>query len=164
MNRRTDGGRSRSSLIVAFTVIGTLLTGIMPLADGSEWVTRDKHWYIRGPWIWAVPRELPQLSREFNGIDFGHAHLAETLLRTQDQQQVEQARLEVLDFIFSSPSVPPDEEQVAPTLVRMIWEVQRAFNWAHTFHRSLYDLLASDQVQDKEGAYRKLLADYLEKP
>jgi hypothetical protein len=132
MNRQAYGGRSRLSLIVAFTVFGTLLTGIMPFADGSEWVTRDKRWYIRGPWNWAIPRELPELFREFNGIDFGHAHLAETLIRTQDQQRVEQARLEVLDFIFSSPPVPPDEEQVAPTLVRMTWEVQRAFNWAHT--------------------------------
>ncbi|MGH8628034.1 MAG: hypothetical protein ACREYC_23120 [Gammaproteobacteria bacterium] len=164
MNRQMHRGRSRSSLIVVLTVVGTLLTGILPFADGSEWVARDQRWYFRGPWNWAVPRELPQLFREFNGIDFGHAHLAETLLRTQDQQRVEQARLEVLDFIFSSPSVPPDEEQVAPTLVRLTWEVQRAFNWAHSFHRSLYDLFASDQAQDKEGAYRKLLADYLEKP
>lgn len=46
----------------------------------------------------------------------------------------------------------------------MVWEAQRAFNWAHTFHRSLYDLFASDQIQDKEGAYRKILANYLEKP
>jgi len=111
-----------------------------------------------------VPRELPQLFREFNGIDFGHAHLAETLLRTQDPQRVEQARLEVLDFIFSSPAVPPDEEQVAPTFTRLVWEAQRAFNWTHTFHRSLYDLFASDQVRDKEAAYRQLLASYLDKP
>jgi hypothetical protein len=130
----------------------------------GEWVTRDKRWHPRGPWNWSLPREHPQLFREFNGIDFGHAHIAETLLNTQDQQKVEQARLEVLDFIFSSPSVPPDEEQAAPTFIRMVWEVQRTFNWAHTFHRALYDLFSSDKVQDKEGAYRKILADYLEKP
>ncbi|MEK7744423.1 MAG: hypothetical protein AAB578_08560, partial [Elusimicrobiota bacterium] len=34
--------------------------------------------------------------------------------------------------------------QVAPTLTRMIWEVQSTFDWAHAFHRSLYDLFASD--------------------
>lgn len=130
----------------------------------SQWATRDQRWQPRGPWKWAVMRELPQLYREFNGIDFGHAHLAETLLRTQDPQQVEKARLEVLAFIFSSPSVPPDEEQVAPTFNRMAWEVAKAFDWAHIFHRSLYDLFASDTVTDKEAAYRKLLADYLEKP
>ena len=131
--------------------------------DG-QWVTRDHRWQPRGPWKWAVMRDLPQLYREFNGIDFGHAHLAETLLRTQKPDDVERSRREVLDFIFSSPAVPPDEEQVAPTFTRMAWEVAKAFDWAHIFHRSLYDLFASDKVKNKEPLYRKLLADYLEKP
>jgi mono/diheme cytochrome c family protein len=134
------------------------------VAFSGWWVTRDHRWQPRGPWKYAVMRDLPQLYREFNGIDFGHAHLAETLLKTQDQDAVEKARLEVLDFIFSSPPVPPDEEQIAPTFNRLAWEVAKTFDWAHIFHRSLYDLFASDRVNDKEAAYRKLLADYLEKP
>ena len=127
------------------------------------WVTRDHRSQPRGPWRFATQKELPQLHREFNGIDFGHAHLGETLLRTQDAAQVEKARLEVLDFIFSSPKVPPDEEQIAPTFSRLAPEVAKTFDWAHVFHRSLYDLFASE-VPDKEAIYRKLLADYLEKP
>lgn len=134
------------------------------VALDGQWTRRDHRWQPRGPWKWAVMRQLPQLYREFNGIDFGHAHLAETLLRTQDPAEVERARLEVLDFIFSAPPVPPDEEQVAPTFARMAWEVGKVFDWAHVFHRSLYDVFASDPVKDKEAAYRKLLADYLEKP
>ena len=130
----------------------------------GHWVTRDHRWQPRGPWKYTVMRDLPQLYREFNGIDFGHAHLAETLLETQDSERVEKARLEVVDFIFGSPPVPPDEEQIAPTFHRMAWEVAKTFDWAHIFHRSLYDLFASDKVKDKEAAYRKLLADYLEKP
>lgn len=114
--------------------------------------------------MWAVPRELPQLYREFNGIDFGHAHLAQTLLRTQTESEVEKARVEVLDFIYSSPSVPPDEEQVAPELVRLVWEVQRSFNWTHELHRSLYDIYASDKTQDKDTAIKKVVAEYLSKP
>jgi len=131
---------------------------------GSTWVRRDHRWQPRGPWKDAVMRDLPQLYREFNGIDFGHAHLAETLLKTQQPEQIEQARLDVLSFIFSSPSVPPDEEQVAPTVNRLAWEVAKTFDWAHVFHRSLYDLFASDKVKDKGAAYKRLLADYLEKP
>src|SRR5207302_8806114 len=98
------------------------------------------------------------------GIDFGHASLAVTLLPTQDPQEVERARLEVLDFIFSSPSVPPDEEMIAPTLTRMIWEAYKAFNSAHSFHRSVYDLYASDQIPDKESTLRQIFADYIAKP
>ena len=134
------------------------------VAFTSPWVTRDHRWQPRGPWKYAVMRQLPQLYREFNGIDFGHAHLAETLLATQDPRAVEAARLEVLDFIFSSPPVPPDEEQIAPTFNRLAWEVAKTFDWAHTFHRSLYDVFASDRVADKDAAYRRLLADYLDKP
>jgi mono/diheme cytochrome c family protein len=129
----------------------------------SPWVTRDHRAQPRGPWRYALRKELPALYREMNGIDFGHAHLGETLLKTQDADAVERARLEVLDFIFSSPSVPPDEEQIAPVFSRLAPEVGKTFDWAHVFHRSLYDLFASD-VADKEAAYRRLLADYLEKP
>ncbi len=153
--------RRREFLIGTFT--SAVAAGVVSPA-AAQWVTRDHRWQPRGPWNWALPRELPQLYREFNGIDFGHAHLAETLLRTQDPTEVEQARLAILDFIFSSPAVPPDEEQIAPTLVRLVWEAQRTFNWAHTFHRSLYDLYSSDDVQDKEPTLRKLLANYLDKP
>lgn len=108
-------------------------------------------------------RELPGYFVELNGIDFGHAHLAETLLQTQDPRRVERARVEVLDFIFSAPQVPPDEEQVAPTYVRLVWEVQKTFNWAHELHRSLYDLFAADAVVDKEVVMRTILAKYLDK-
>jgi mono/diheme cytochrome c family protein len=134
------------------------------VAFESQWVRRDHRRQPRGPWRWALERELPQLYREFNGIDFGHTHLAETLLKTQEPQALERARLDVLDFIFSSPSVPPDEEQVAPNFNRLVWELTKTFDWTHLFHRSLYDVFASDKVRDKDAAYRTLLADYLEKP
>jgi hypothetical protein len=164
---RTINKATISIIIVKF-IIGIFLLFLWTAPafsrESGEWVTRDHRWQLRGPWNWTLSRELPQLFREFNGIDFGHARIAETLLRTQDEGQIEKARLEVLDFIFSSPSVPPDEEQMAPTYTRMAWEIQRTFNWAHTLHRSLYDLFASDKVKDKEAAYKKILADYLDKP
>ena len=133
------------------------------LAFGGPWVTRDHRSQPRGPWRYAIRGELSQLYREFNGIDFGHAHLGETLLHTQDPERVEKARLEILAFIFSAPRVPPDEEQVAPILTRLAPELAKTFDWTHVFHRSLYDLFASAEP-DKERAYRKLLGDYLDKP
>lgn len=154
--------KQRPLFLLSLSLVFVLMTGI--LSALGQWVTRDERWPPRGPWRWTVYHELPQFYRELNGIDFGHAFLAETLLETQDPQQVEQARLEVLDFIFSSPRVPPDEEMIAPTLTRMIWEAYKAFNWAHTFHRSVYDLYASDKLVDKETALRQIFADYIAKP
>jgi hypothetical protein len=46
----------------------------------------------------------------------------------------------------------------------MIWEAYKAFNWSNTFHRSVYDLYASDQVADKDTALRKIFAEYIAKP
>ena len=112
-----------------------------------EWFEQRNHlFYLRGPWNWALYRTLPELSAEFNGIDFGHAHLAETLLNTHDAAAVEHARVEVLAFINSKPSLPPDEAFVAPTFQRLAWEVQNVFDWAHQLHRDLYDLFAADGV------------------
>jgi hypothetical protein len=151
----------KGSIIVSLMAL-FLVLGVLP-ANG-QWVKRDHRMPPRGPWLWALPRELPQLYREFNGIDFGHAHLAETLLTTQDPQKVEKARLEVLEFIFNAPPVQPDEEQIAPTYARMVWELQKAFDWAHQFHRTMYDVFAADSVQDKEAAYQRVLKHYLDHP
>jgi hypothetical protein len=150
--------------LIILAITGLLLTLAGGMFAAAQWVTRDERWPMRGPWLWAVYNELPQFYRELNGIDFGHAYLAETLLHTQDPQQVEQARQDVLDFIFSAPRVPPDEEMIAPILSRTIWEALKAFNWAHTFHRTVYDLYASDQVADKESALRQIYTDYIAKP
>jgi hypothetical protein len=156
--------QSHMNISIRICFCSVLLLALAAPVASAQFVTRDKRWPTRGPWMWELPRELPNLYREFNGIDFGHAHIGETLLRTQDEVEVERARVEVLDFIFSAPGVPPDEEQIAPTLVRLAWEVQRAFHWAHSFHRSLYDLFAADAVPDKEAAYHRILGDYLSKP
>jgi hypothetical protein len=158
----TVGGASplvRMPGAVSALLVGLLLAGP---AEG-QWVQRHDRWQLRGPWNWALAEELPGLYREFNGIDFGHAHFGETLLHTADPADIERARQQVLAFIFSAPAVPPDEEQIAPTLVKLCWELQRSFDWTHTLHRSLYDLYASD-VADKDAAARAIVADYLSKP
>lgn len=87
-------------LRVALWILGAAGCSASGDSTGS-WVQRDERWQPRGAWNWAVRDRLPALFAEFNGIDFGHAHLAETLLRTQDPADIEKARLEVVDFIFS---------------------------------------------------------------
>ncbi|HXG17930.1 MAG TPA: hypothetical protein VNN62_02495 [Methylomirabilota bacterium] len=130
-----------------------------------EWVEQRNHiFYLHGPWNWTVSRQLPDLQAEFNGIDFGHAHLAETLLHTSDDREIEQARLEVNAFIDSRPALPPDEAFIAPTFQQIAWATQNTFDWAHQLHRDLYDLFAADNVTDKSAAYRKILEYYLAQP
>lgn len=152
-------------LIIAHIILCCLATGTVSTVARAQWVTRDQRWIQpRGPWNRDMMRALPEFYREQNGIAFGHAHLAETLIHTQDAKEAEKARLEILDFIFSSPPVPPDEDQISPTFTRMVWEAQKTFNWTHTLHSNLYDLFASDEVIDKEAAYREIMESYLSKP
>lgn len=142
-----------------------LLLPSLATASLRDWFEqRNEIFYLRGPWNWAVAHHLPDLRVEFNGIDFGHAHLAETLLHTNDPAAIEEARLEILAFINSKPALPPDEAFIAPTFQRLAWGVQNAFDWAHQLHRDLYDLFAADNVTDKEAAYRQILANYLAQP
>src|SRR6266850_7295087 len=103
-------------MFLAFRVcLLVLLLPRLATASLGEWFEQRNHlFYLRGPWNWALYHNLSELYEEFNGIDFGHAHLAETLLNTQDVAAVEQARLEVLAIIESKPRLPPDEEFIAP--------------------------------------------------
>lgn len=142
--------------------ITTILS--LPLLSCTGFIQRDERDSYYGEWNYAVPEKLPELFIEFNGINFGHAHLAETFLKMADEAEIERARLLVLTFILSSPEVSPDEEQVAPTFTRLVWEVASTFNWAHTLHRDLYDLFADDEAADKDAAYREILKNYLSKP
>ena len=151
--------------IIACPFVLVLLLPGLAAASFQDWLEqRNQRFYLRGPWNWTISRQLPELQVEFNGIDFGHAHLAETLLHSSDAAAIEQARLEILAFIDSKPSLPPDEAFIAPTFYRLAWAPQNVFDWAHQLHRDLYDLFAADQVLDKETAYRQILANYLAQP
>ncbi len=152
------------SLLARVCLLVVLLPGLAA-ASLQDWLEqRNQRFYLRGPWNWTISRQLPELQREFNGIDFGHAHLAETLLQSNDAAVIEQARLEILAFIESKPALPPDEAFIASTFYRLAWAPQNVFDWAHQLHRDLYDLFAADNVPDKETAYRQILANYLAQP
>jgi len=123
---------------------------------------RDKRFHERGPWNFALRDAYPELDAEFNGVDFGHSHLYETLLLTgaADVPAVEdRARRQTLAFIASRPPLPPNEEAIAPTYMRLAWRAQNAFDEAHALHRATYDIYASD-LPDKDAAIRRALAYY----
>lgn len=123
---------------------------------------RDKRFHGRGPWNFALHDVLPDLDAEFNGVDFGHSHLYENLLLTgaTDVPAIERdARGLTLRFIASRPELPPNEEAIAPTYMKLAWRAQNVFDEAHTLHRATYDIYASDAA-DKDAAIRRALAYY----
>ncbi|HEU4501253.1 MAG TPA: hypothetical protein VFR82_06335, partial [Nitrospira sp.] len=79
--------------IVAMATIAFTLSGC------SQFEQRDKRFYYRALWNFALREQLKELDIEFNGVDFGHSNLYEHLLLTgaKDVEAIEtNARKETL--------------------------------------------------------------------
>jgi len=139
-----------------------LLAIAAPLASCSQWEQRDKRFYYRALWNFALRENLKELDIEFNGVDFGHSNLYENLLLRGAQSLPaieEDARKQTLRFIATRPPLNPNEEAIAPTYMKLAWKAQNTFDEAHALHRGTYDIYVSE-VKDKDAAMRKLLAFY----
>jgi hypothetical protein len=146
-------------LLVLFGVT-ILIAGVTGACAQVE--QRDKRFYYRALWNFALRENLQELDIEFNGVDFGHSNLYEHLLLTgaKDVPVIEdRARKETLRFIDSRPVLNPNEEAIAPTYMKLAWKAQNTFDEAHALHRATYDIYVSDLV-DKEAAIRKVVAFY----
>ncbi len=129
----------------------------------AQFEPRDKRFYLREVWNFALHDRIPELDIEFNGVDFGHSHLYENLLLTEGKDVAaieEQARSQTLRFIASKPVLPPNEEAIAPNYMKLAWRAQNVFDQAHLLHRATYDILASSAVVDKDAALRQALSYY----
>jgi hypothetical protein len=145
-------------MLAAFALVGSAAAW-----SDAGWEPRDKRFHQRGVWSLALSRTVPELAVEFNGVDFGHSHLYETLILTggRDVAAVEdRARKQTLAFIASRPELAPNEEAIAPTYMRLAWRAQNVFDEAHALHRATYDIYASAEVTDKDAAIRAALAFY----
>jgi len=141
--------------LLAFTLLCALLAC-------TQLEPRDKRFYYRALWNFAMRENLKELDIEFNGVDFGHSNLYENLLLTgaRDVPAIEEkARKQTLQFIYSRPVLNPNEEAIAPTYMKLAWKAQNTFDEAHALHRSTYDIYVSD-LADREAAIRKVLEFY----
>lgn len=153
-------------LITMLGITLVLMAFSVPCAR-AQFEPRDKRFYDRAVWNFALRDELPELDIEFNGVDFGHSNLYENLLLTGAKSIPaieEEARRQTLRFIASRPVLPPNEEAIAPTYMKLAWRAQNAFDEAHALHRSTYDISVSDAIPDKEKAIREALAFYQQSP
>ena len=152
-----------------FAILGVILAmeALMASRAETQFEPRDKRFYDRAAWNFALRENIPELDIEFNGVDFGHSNLYENLLLTgaKSVPAIEEvARKQTLRFIASKPVLPPNEEAIAPTYMKLAWRAQNTFDEAHTLHRATYDIYASDAVADKDSAIRAALAYYQQSP
>src|SRR5574341_1994712 len=94
-----------------------VLASALPLVGMTESCTsdqleqRDKRFYYRALWNFALRENLKELDIEFNGVDFGHSNLYENLLLTgaKDVPAIEErASKQTLQFIYSRPVLNPN--------------------------------------------------------
>ncbi len=144
--------------------VALLAVAAISLAGCNQFEPRDKRFYYRALWNFALREDLAELDSEFNGVDFGHSNLYENLLLTggRDIPAIEdRARKETLAFIATRPRLNPNEEAIAPMYMKLAWRAQNTFDEAHALHRATYDIMASDEP-DKARAIRNVLAYYRE--
>jgi hypothetical protein len=145
-------------------VIVLMATIALAVAACSQFEPRDKRFYYRALWNFALREDLAELDSEFNGVDFGHSNLYENLLLTggRDVPAIDdRARKETLAFIATKPRLNPNEEAIAPNYMKLAWRAQNTFDEAHALHRATYDIVVSDEP-DKDRALRNVLAYYQE--
>jgi hypothetical protein len=143
-------------------IMVTMAAITVSLAACSQFEQRDKRFYYRALWNFALREQLKELDIEFNGVDFGHSNLYENLLLTgaKDVGAIDDtARKETLRFIATRPTLNPNEEAIAPTYMKLAWKAQNTFDEAHALHRATYDIYVSD-LKEKRHALEKVLAFY----
>ena len=106
--------------------------------------------YLRAPDNWTFRASYPRADRLFNGFDYGHSILSETLLRHRGDAG---RRLDgpvyahvLCDVLRHPPAVPLAEQSIGPTWGRDFPEAIATFEWAHMLHRQLYDILADTRL------------------
>jgi hypothetical protein len=113
--------------------------------------------YLSASHNWVFRRDYPSVDRLFNAFDYGHAVLYETMLRhPNDARRVEGPIYQTVTsrVLRDPPSVPLDEHAIGPTYTTLIPEVAAMFEWAHTLHRQLYDVLADRRLSPTQQRAR----------
>jgi len=123
---------------------------VAPAKNSAAQVGSYSQTYLSAPYNWAFRDRFPQVDALFNAFDYGHAILYETLWRRPGSptSELDVSRFEFItrQLLRNPPSVPLDESAIGPNWVRLVPEVAQMFEWAHLFHRQLYDIWSDDRL------------------
>jgi hypothetical protein len=126
--------------------------------------------YLSASHNWAFRQRFPRVDALFNGFDYGHAKLYETLWRNPAAAA---AVLDEREFGFITrnllrhpPAVALDEAAIAPEWEKLAPEVAAMFDWAHMLHRQIYDVWADDRIPpaSKDARVEELIRYYKSRP
>jgi hypothetical protein len=138
---------SRSWVVASVSFVVAL--GVPPGSADAQ-LQPNPQTYLAAPYNWAFRDRFPNVDALFNAFDYGHAILYETLWR---QPNAPASVLDTTRFQFitrkllrNPPNVPLDESAIGPNWVKLAPEVAQMFEWAHLFHRQVYDVWSDDRL------------------
>ncbi len=145
-----------------------LVVGCTP---GSFARTSYEQTYLSARHNWAFRQHFPQADRLLYAFDYGHSALYQTLLTRPSPDAANRLEGAEFDFITQRllrhpPSVPLDEDAIAPDFSKLVPEIVAVFDWAHMLHRQIYDAWAAYGFTDeqRDAAVAQVLAYYRSRP
>jgi hypothetical protein len=151
----------------ALVLCSTLATGACAPSIASSPPYEQS--YLHGSYNWAFRRRFSRADRLLNAFDYGHAILYQTLI-TRDEAA---ARIDGPEFdlittriLPNPPNVPLDEAAIGPDYAKLVPELLALFDWAHVFHRQLYDIWGAEGKTDasRDADVARALRYYRSRP
>src|SRR6185369_2323209 len=164
--------RTRTSLVTAMrhAFIAALALALLAPPARAQWSTTYEQFYLQASHNWVFRDRYVGADRLFNGFDYGHAILYETLWRHPDAPAslLEEREYDHLTkgVLVSPPRLPLQEAAIEVEYAKLAPEAKVMFDWAHILHRQVYDVLADERLSDaqKDAEVARLVAYYRSRP
>jgi hypothetical protein len=143
------------------------LVPVSPPSGPSVVRSRAEQFYYPGSFNWGFLAQYPEAARLFNAFDYGHAVLYERLTTDPhgdpDWLEVRQFGYITQELLVHPPRLPISEETIFPDYAERYWPAALAFDWAHLFHRQVYDALVDGRrsVAGRDSLVERLTDYYL---
>jgi hypothetical protein len=162
-----------SRLAVSAAITTALLSvggALAPAPASAQWSTAYEQFYLPGKFNWQFRHNYAGADRLFNGFDFGHAILYETFWTKPDAppSELEEKWYNRLtkEILVHPPRVPLEEAAIEVAYAKLAPEAKLMFDWAHLFHRQVYDVWADERIPpaEKDAKVAELLRYYKTRP
>ena len=170
MRTRREMIQHRVVRTTAFFTAMVVAATVLPSSAAAQWSRTYEQFYMPGDFNWTFRRTYPTADRLFNAFDYGHAILYEKLY-TQPGGDVSLLEEKEYNFItkkllVSPPNLPLEETAIEIAYAKIAPEAKMMFDWAHLFHRQVYDVLADEKLSQtqKDATIVRLIGYYKSRP
>jgi len=142
------------------------IAAVAPPDARAQWSTTYEQFYLPANHNWEFRDRYPSADRLFNAFDYGHATLYETLWNSPNAPV---SKLEEQEYNFLTrrvlvrpPRLPIEEGALEVAYAKLAPEAKAMLDWAHTFHRQVYDVWADESIPlaEKDARITELLGYY----